>query len=51
MDIVFMNSGNNKTSDCHRLLLNLSDTINLNRKNMKKSNKDNRFKNISCNVE
>ena len=44
MDIVFMNSGNNKTSDCHRLLLNLSDTINLNRKNMKKSNKDNRFK-------
>ena len=24
-----MNSGNNKTSDTHRLLLNLSDKINL----------------------
>ena len=26
-----MNSGNNKTSDPHRLLLNLSDEINLKR--------------------
>ena len=26
-----MNSGNNKTSDPHRLLLNLSDKINLKR--------------------
>ena len=44
MDIVLMNSGNNKTSYCQRLLLNLSDTTNLNRKNMKTSSKDNRFK-------
>ena len=31
MDAIFMNSGNNKTSDPHRLLLNLSDEINLKR--------------------
>ena len=31
MDIIFMNSGNNKTSDLHRLLFNLSDKINLKR--------------------
>ena len=58
-----MNSGNNKTSDPHRLLLNLSDKINLKRsdkyvalsnlmiyytqKNIKKSSKNNKFK-ISC---
>ena len=29
MDTVFMNSDNSKTSDPHRLLLNLSDKINL----------------------
>ena len=29
MDTIFMNSGNSKTSDPHRLLLNLSDKINL----------------------
>ena len=55
-----MNSGNNKTSDPHRLLLNLSDKINLKRsdkyvalsnlmiyytqKNIKKSSKSNKFK-------
>ena len=31
MDAIFMNSGNSKTSDPHRLLLNLSDKINLTR--------------------
>ena len=31
MDTIFMNSGNNKTSNLHRLLLNLSDKINLKR--------------------
>ena len=31
MDTMFMNSGNSKTSDPHRLLLNLSDKINLKR--------------------
>ena len=31
MDAIFTNSGNNKTSDPHRLLLNLSDEINLKR--------------------
>ena len=29
MDTIFMNSKNNKTSDPHRLLLNLTDKINL----------------------
>ena len=29
MDITFMNSKNSKTSDTHRLLLNLSDKIKL----------------------
>ena len=29
MDNIFMNSGNRKTPDSHRLLLNLSDKINL----------------------
>ena len=29
MDTIFMNSGNSKTSDRHRLLQNLSDKINL----------------------
>ena len=33
MDTMFMNSGNSKTSDPHRLLLNLSDKIDLKRKN------------------
>ena len=32
MDTIFMNSGNSKTSDPHILLLNLSDKINLKRK-------------------
>ena len=31
MDTIFMNSENSKTSDPHRLLLNLSDNINLKR--------------------
>ena len=31
MDTTFMNSGNSKTSDPHRLPLNLSKRINLNR--------------------
>ena len=31
MDTIFMNSGNSKTSDSHRLLLILSDKINLKR--------------------
>ena len=29
MDTIFMNSGNSKTSDPHRLLLNLPDKIDL----------------------
>ena len=31
MDTIFMNSGNSKTTNPHRLLLNLSDEINLKR--------------------
>ena len=60
MDTIFMNSENNKRSDPHRLLLNLSDKINLKRndkyvalsnlsiyhtwKNIKNSYKNNKFK-------
>ena len=33
MVFAFMNSGNSKTSDSHRLLLNLSDNANLKRRN------------------
>ena len=60
MDTIFMNSESSKTSDPHRLLLNLSNKINLKRrdkyvalsilsicftwKNIKKSYKNNRFK-------
>ena len=33
MDTIFINSENSKTLDPHRLLLNLSDKINLKRKN------------------
>ena len=33
MDSIFMNSENSKTSDSHRLLLNLSDKIDGKRKN------------------
>ena len=60
MDIIFKNSENSKTSDPHRLLLNLTDNINLKRsdkyvvlsnlsiyytwKNIKKSYKNNKFK-------
>ena len=32
MDTIFMNSKNSKTSDPHRLLLNLSDKIELKKK-------------------
>ena len=32
MITIFMNYGNSKTSDLHRLLLNLTDKINLRRK-------------------
>ena len=31
MDTIFMNSENSKTSDPHRLLINLSDKMNLKR--------------------
>ena len=31
MDTIFMNSENSKTSDIHRLLLNISDEIDLKR--------------------
>ena len=60
MDTIFMNSENSKTSDPHRLLLNLTDEIDLRRKdeyialsnlsiyytwkNIKKSYKTNKFK-------
>ena len=60
MDTVFMNSGNSKTSDPHRLLQNFSGKINLKRsdknvtlsnlsiyhtrKNIKKSSESNKFK-------
>ena len=60
MDTTFTNSENSKTSDPHRLLLSLSDKINLKRsdkdvalsnisvyytwKNIKKSCKNNKFK-------
>ena len=60
MDTIFMNSKNSRTSDPHRLLLNLTDKINLKRKdnhvafsnlricyalkNMKNSSKNNKFK-------
>ena len=60
MDTICMNSENSKTSDLHRLLLNLIDKINLSRsvkyvalsnlsiyytrKNIKKSYKNNKFK-------
>ena len=60
MDAIFTNSENSKTSDPHRLLLNLSDKINLKRsdkyialsnlsiyyakKNIKKLYKNNKFK-------
>ena len=60
MDTTFMNSKNSKTSDPHRLLLNLADKINLTRsdkyvalsnlsiyyteKNMKKLFKNNKFR-------
>ena len=60
MDTLFMNSENSKTSDPHRLLLNLSDKINLKRsdkyvalsnlsiyytwENIKKSYKNKKFK-------
>ena len=33
MDTIFMNSENSKTSDPHRLFLNLADKINLKRSN------------------
>ena len=60
MDTLFTNSENSKTSDSHRLLLNLTDKTNLKRsgkyvalsnlslyytwKNIKKSYKNNKFK-------
>ena len=60
MDTLFRNSENSRTSDPHRLFLNLSDKINLKRnyeyvalsnlsiyytwKNIKKSYKNNKFK-------
>ena len=33
MDTIFINSENSKTSETHRLLLNLADKINLKRSN------------------
>ena len=60
MNTIFMNSKDSKTSDTHRLLLNLTDKIDLRRKykyialsnlsiyytwkNIKKSYKNNKFK-------
>ena len=56
MDTIFMNSQNTKTSDSHRILLSLSDNIDLKRSNKfvlaytihgkiwKKSCKNNKFK-------
>ena len=60
MNTIFINSENSKTFDSHRLLLNLSDKIDLKRshkyvalvnlsiyytrKNITKSNKNNKFK-------
>ena len=60
MDIIFINSENSKPSDPHRLLLNLTDKIDLKRsdkyvalsnlriyytwKNIRKSYKNNKFK-------
>ena len=60
MNAIFMNSGNSKMSDAHRILLNLTDKIDLRRKdkyialsnpsiyykwkNIKKSYKNNKFK-------
>ena len=60
MDTIFMNSEKSKTSDPHRLLLNISDKMNLKRKdkyvvlsnlgiyytwkNIKKSYETNKFK-------
>ena len=60
MDTIFMNSKNSKTSDLHRLLLKLTDKIDLRKKhkyidlsnlsiyytkkNIKKSYKNNKFK-------
>ena len=60
MDTIFMNSKNSETSDCHRLLLNFTDKINLKRsdkyvvssnlsiyytrKNIKKSYNNNKLK-------
>ena len=60
MDTIFMNSENSKTTDTHRLLLNLTDEINLKRsdkyvalsnlaiyytwENIKTSYKNNKFK-------
>ena len=41
MNTVFMISENSKTSDTHRLLINLS--IDYTSKNIKKSNKNNKF--------
>ena len=39
MDIIFMNSGNSKTSDPHTLILNLLDKINLKRRDTKEFTK------------
>ena len=51
MDTIFINSENSKTSDPHRLLLNLSDKLNLKRSdkhvdlsNIRKSYKNDKFK-------
>ena len=60
MDTIFINSGHSKTSDPHRLLLNVLDKVNLERsdkyvalsnlgiyytwKNIKKSYENNKFK-------
>ena len=54
MDTVFMNSENSKTSDRHRLLLNLSDKINFKRSvnvlSIKKK-KENTWKNIKSHTK
>ena len=67
MNTIFMNSGNSKTSDPHRLLLNLLDKINLKRsdkyvalsnlriyctcKNIRKSSQNNKTPGPTWNTE
>ena len=67
MDTIFMNSENSKTFEPHILILKLADKLDLKRggkiiglsslriyytwKNIKSSHNNNKFKNISSNIE